>query len=169
MILAIDPGNIQSAYVLTYDDLRVNDKGKVENSELLEKIYEAKEIYGEQLHAAIEMVACYGMAVGKEIFDTCVMIGRIVQVLDDLDIPYTYIFRKDEKITLCNSMKAKDANIRQALIDRFAQHDFKNGKGTKANPDTFYGFKADIWASMAVAVTYHDLYLKGENENGKYA
>lgn len=37
MILAIDPGNIQSAYVLTYDDLRVNDKGKVENSELLEK------------------------------------------------------------------------------------------------------------------------------------
>lgn len=115
------------------------------------------------------MVACYGMAVGKEVFDTCVMIGRIVQVLDDLDIPYTYIFRKDEKITLCNSMKAKDANIRQALIDRFAQHDFKNGKGTKANPDTFYGFKADIWASMAVAVTYHDLYLKGENENGKYA
>lgn len=78
MILAIDPGNIQSAYVLTYDDLRVNDKGKVENSELLEKIYEAKEIHGEQLHAAIEMVACYGMAVGKEVFDTCVMIGRIV-------------------------------------------------------------------------------------------
>lgn len=167
MILAIDPGNIQSAYVLTYDDLRVNDKGKVENSELLEKIYAAKEIHGDTLHVAIEMVACYGMAVGKEIFDTCVMIGRIVQVLDDLDIPYTYIFRKDEKITLCNSMKAKDANIRQALIDRFAQHDFKNGKGTKANPDTFYGFKADIWASMAVAVTYHDLYLKGENENGK--
>ena len=160
MILAIDPGNIQSAYVLTYDDLRVNDKGKVENSELLEKIYAAKEIHGDTLHVAIEMVACYGMAVGKEIFDTCVMIGRIVQVLDDLDIPYTYIFRKDEKITLCNSMKAKDANIRQALIDRFAQHDFKNGKGTKANPDTFYGFKADIWAAMAVAVTYHDMYVE---------
>ncbi|MDA3730038.1 hypothetical protein PBV87_00735 [Niameybacter massiliensis] len=162
MILAIDPGNIQSAYVLTYDNLVVNDKGKVENGKLLEKIYESAEIYGEQLHAAIEMVSCYGMAVGKEVFDTCVMIGRIVQVLDDLDIPYTYIFRKDEKITLCNSMKAKDANIRQALIDRFAKYDLKNGKGTKKEPDFFYGFKADIWAAMAVAVTYHDMHLKGE-------
>lgn len=167
MILAIDPGNIQSAYVLTTDELAIKDKGKIENEALLEKIYEVADVHAEELHAAIEMVACYGMAVGKEVFDTCVMIGRIVQVFDDLDIPYTYIFRKDEKITLCNSMKAKDANIRQALIDRFAQHDFKNGKGTKANTDTFYGFKADIWAAMAVAVTYHDLYLKGENENGK--
>ena len=160
MILAIDPGNFKSAYVLTCNDLKINDKGKVENPALLEKIYEIVEIHRTNLQVAIEMIACYGMAVGKEVFDTCIMIGRIIQILDDLDIPYTYIFRKDEKMVLCNSMKAKDTNIRQALIDRFAHHDFKNGKGTKANPDTFYGFKADIWAAMAVAVTYHDMYVE---------
>jgi hypothetical protein len=57
-------------------------------------------------------------------------------------------------------MKAKDSNIRQALIDRFGE------VGVKARPGFFYGFKKDIWAAFAVGVTYLDK-KKREKENAK--
>jgi len=67
------------------------------------------------------------MPVGKEVFDTCVWIGRFQQIaLPNVDTKF--IYRKDEKMNICNSMKAKDSNIRQALIDRFG------AVGTKKNP-----------------------------------
>ena len=76
------------------------------------------------------------------------------------DEPMDFIYRKDEKISICGSMKAKDANIRQALIDSYATHDFKTGKGTKTDPDTFYGVSADVWQAIAVGVTWYNLHSK---------
>ena len=145
-LIAIDPGNIESAYVLIKDDYTILRKGKVTNEELLSIVKN-----GEYDYIAVEMVACYGMPVGREVFDTCVWIGRFTEAAKaDVD----YIYRQEEKLLLCNSVRAKDANIRQALIDRFAKFDLKNGKGTKKNPDYFYGFKADMWAAMAVACVW---------------
>ncbi len=155
MILAIDPGNIQSAYCLidkeTYKPIEF---GKMDNNDLLKQIGIFKNLDS----IVIEKVASYGMAVGKEIFDTCEWYGRFIQKYCDIheDFKINYVYRREEKINLCGSMKAKDSNIRQALIDRFAQHDFKNGKGTKKNQDWFYGFKADIWSAYAVGITHLD-------------
>lgn len=148
MILAIDPGNIQSAYCLidkeTYKPIKF---AKVDNEELFCVIDSIKEQYT----LVIEMVACYGMPVGKEVFDTCVWIGRFIEYYKTyIYYKYDYIYRREEKINLCNSMKAKDSNIRQALIDRFGE------VGTKANKGFFYGFKSDIWSAYAVGVTYLD-------------
>ena len=156
IILAIDPGSTESAYCLIEEETyKPIEFGKIDNTLLLIKLGELK--YDKLI---IEMIASYGMAVGQTVFETCVWIGRFLQRRTCSD--YEYIYRKDEKMNLCGSMKAKDSNIRQALIDRFAEHDFKNGKGTKNKQDWFYGFKADIWAAYAVGVTY----LDKEKRNG---
>lgn len=152
-ILAIDPGTTRSAFCLMDGKYNIHDKGKVTNAEMLQYIWmNAKEID----HLVCEMVASYGMAVGAEVFETCTMIGQIERTADIKGIPRSRLFRIDEKIAICHDSRAKDANIRRALIDRFARHDLARGTGTKTNPDHFYGFKSDIWAAFAVGVTYLD-------------
>lgn len=160
MILAIDPGNVESAYCfISEENYKPLNFDKVENQKLLEIIEEYKEFIDK---AAIEMVASYGMAVGKTVFDTCVWIGRFVQKLKDLKIKrlndIAYIYRKDVKMNLCQSMRAKDSNIRQALIDRFGV------VGTKKAQGWFYGFRSDIWSAYAVGITYLDK-IKVEDNN----
>lgn len=163
MILAIDPGNIESGYaVIDKNTLRPIEAGKISNYELMKKI-RANDFIGGVNEACIEMVACYGMAVGASVFDTCVWIGMFKQaILEYLEVDSIFIYRKDEKINLCHTMKAKDSNIVQALIDRFAPFTPNKGKGTKKAPGWFYGFKKDIWQAYAVGITYYDMYVKGD-------
>lgn len=150
-LFVIDPGNVQSAFVVVDESYAVHYKEKNENQAVLEWM---QGFYPDKV--VIEKIASYGMAVGREVFDTCIWIGRFTQAAIALGIPVEYIFRHEEKLAICHSPTAGDTNIRRALIDRFAKHDLKNGKGTKKNPDFFYGFKADIWAAFAVAVTFLD-------------
>lgn len=172
MILAIDPGNEQSGVVLIRErDLKPIVAEKITNEELLDNLlmdrYERLEESEYINHVAIEMIASYGMAVGQSVFETCVWIGRFIQALEDnyYNDSLKFIYRKDEKMNLCGSMKAKDSNIVQALIDRFAPNTPNKGKGTKKEPGWFYGFKKDIWQAYAVGVTYHDMYLNGGMKN----
>lgn len=159
-ILAIDPGNMDSAYVVLSDEYEPVRFGKIPNQELLTLIPDIATEY-KIAESAIEMVASYGMAVGREVFDTCVWVGRFTEACIRVGMVCKYIYRKDIKLHICGQTKAKDTNIRIALIDRFAKHDLKNGKGTKSNPDIFYGFFQDVWAAMAVATFYMDTYIKG--------
>jgi len=153
MILAIDPGCTESAYVILDRNLKPVEFDKIENTWLLPKLLD-DEFTKKFQHFAIEMVASYGMPVGKEVFETCVWIGKFDQALFGKNKTRKFIYRKtDVCMNLCHTTKAKDANIRQALIDRFGP------VGTKRNPGWFYGFRADIWSAYAIGVTYADLYL----------
>lgn len=153
MLIAIDPGNVESAFVRIDDQYKLYEHEKIRNEELINRIEGLSRICD---RVVIERIASYGMAVGRSVFETCEWIGRFTQMAIGLYMPVDYVFRIDEKMALCRDARAGDANIRRALIDRFAQHDLRTGKGTKKNPDYFYGFAKDEWAAMAVAVTYLD-------------
>ena len=159
-ILAIDPGNVESAYVLMDEEYKPLEFGKFCNQNVKSEVRRLFHKHHPDIHIAIEMVASYGMAVGKEVFETCVWIGRFYSIAED---GYTsFIYRKDVKMNLCGQTKAKDANIRQALIDRFG------AVGTKRSPGFFYGFKSDIWAAYAVGCTYLDSLKEGiRNDQSK--
>ena len=98
------------------------------------------------------MIASYGMPVGREVFETCVWIGRFVQRLDDGGIITVRTPRQPVKLHHCHSARATDATIRQALVDRFTPGQPNHGKGTKSSPGFFHEFRADIWQAMALAV-----------------
>lgn len=146
-VLALDPGDTQTGYCfIDADTLRPLRFGKEDNQSVLLLVQlEAYDLL------VSERVASYGMAVGRNVFETCEWVGRYTQASH---APVVYIYRQEEKIHICHDSRAKDSNIRRALIDRFAQHDLKNGRGTKKNPDWFYGFKKDVWAAYAAGITY---------------
>ena len=150
-ILAIDPGTERSAWLIYDSDKEIiEQKGIYKNDEIL--LLPQRYCYDELV---IEMVACYGMPVGKTVFETCVWIGRFYEGLRQY---YCHlVYRKDVKMYLCNSMRAKDSNIRQALIDRFGPGREK-AIGTKRTPGPLYGIKKDIWSALALAVTYASKY-----------
>lgn len=147
-VLAIDPGNTESAYVILHGD-RLVEFAKVENDVLRARLPFFRD---EADKLAIEMIASYGMAVGREVFDTCVWVGRYVEAWGKA---YTRVYRRDVKMHLCGNNAAKDGNIRQALIDRFGPGKDK-AIGKKATPGPLYGVSADVWAALAVAVTFAD-------------
>ena len=154
--LAIDPGNTGSAYILIDERCRPLQFGKLPNADMLGVLSSVDADV-----AAIEMIASYGMAVGAEVFETCVWIGRFVEHLDNrlVRLPAHLIKRLPVKVHHCHDAKAKDSNIRQALVDRFAPGLPNHGKGTARLPGWFYGFRADVWAAYALAVYAADTRL----------
>lgn len=141
-ILGIDPGTDKSAHVL-YLDGKILSHGISPNIEVLRMLSNSTERHLKPI-LAVEMIASYGMPVGREVFETCVWIGRFLQAWGG---EYRMVYRRDVKLYLCNSSKAKDANVRQALLDLVGP------QGTKKAPGPTYGLRGDEWAALGVAIT----------------
>lgn len=118
-ILAIDPGNIESGYALIdQSTCRPLDIGKISNYQLRDRITMGD--FDKVAQISIEMIKSYGMPVGATVFETCVWIGRFLELLQASDADPNLVGRADVKLHHCHSSKAKDSNVIQALIDRFA-------------------------------------------------
>jgi hypothetical protein len=153
IVIGIDPGPERSAFVCLSNE-RVLKRGIVANQELA-----ACDGYWSNRHVFIEMIASYGMAVGASVFDTCVWIGRFTELSRLAGGGLCPVFRRDIKLHLCNSARAKDANVRQALIDRLGP------QGTKKAPGPTYGVKSHEWAALAVAVYGWDAIFGRQSNN----
>tara|TARA_R100000152_G_C6774783_1_gene202767 strand:- start:717 stop:1232 length:516 start_codon:yes stop_codon:yes gene_type:complete len=159
-VLAIDPGTTESAYCVVADDSSILAKDIMLNDDLCSFLYSDHiKLFNVHL-TAIEMIACYGMPVGRETFETCVWIGRFVECITQghAMLPIAKVFRKDIKLHLCNSARAKDANVRQAILDMYSP--IGGGKtpqiGTKKNRGPLYGVRSHIWAALAAAIYYQE-------------
>jgi len=152
-VLAIDPGTLESGWVLYNPVLQKVLRGAVySNRDLLRALRMGQAAYNSR-RLVVEMVGHYGkgMPAGKDVFDTVVWIGRFAEAWEAAtDEPAYLILRGPVKQHLCGSARAKDPNIRQALIDKLGE------PGTKKNPGPTYGIKSHLWAALGVAVAYSE-------------
>lgn len=148
-LYAIDPGTEQSALV-SIDGGRIWGE-VVANDDLSH--YLALEASSDR-HLVIEEIASYGMPVGREVFQTCVWTGRFIEVWRARGGSWSLLPRKDVKLALCGSLKAKDSNVRMAVLDRFGGKEKAIGK--KAAPGPLYGIKSHAWAALALALAYQE-------------
>jgi hypothetical protein len=162
-IIGIDPGTSQSAAVILSDG-SVMKTVWMNNMEMVRwlRVFPAPAVL------AVEMVASYGMAVGQEVFDTCLWIGRFIEAWDGRGLAWHKLYRKKTNppfpsitMHLCKTTRAKDANVRQALIDRFGPGKDK-AIGKKASPGPLYGLSGDMWSALAVAVVCQDAMERSE-------
>jgi hypothetical protein len=141
-ILAIDPGPIESTYVLLGNQIIEN---KTVNNIQMNDVLEGLAAGGMKVEVICEEVASFGMPVGKAVFDTCRWEGEFRCLCRERGIPFYSVTRTTIKIFWCNSVRAKDANIRQRLLD------FYGPPGTKKAPGPTYGISKHAWSALAIA------------------
>ncbi len=148
VIIGIDPGPRESA-VVTFD-ARV---GPCEwftkpNEDVRSWLSDYPAVTGDIV--VIEQIAAMGMAVGETTFETVFWSGRFAEAWAK---EFTRIKRVPIKVHLCGVARAKDGNVRRALMDRFG------GDRCHRKGGPLYKLAGDQWSALAVAVTYFDLNL----------
>lgn len=161
-IIAVDPGTTHSAEVhiavSTNGEFDVMPIGIMPNySVLLPMRSRSTEHFRPVL--VVEQIESFGMAVGTSVFETVFWTGRFCEAHENIGGRCVRLPRRAIKLHLCGTSRAKDANIRQALIDRFGGKDV--AVGTKNDPGPLYGMKSHLWAALAVGITYYDMQQPG--------
>jgi hypothetical protein len=155
MILAIDTGTSETGYCLIGEDYTPQEFGKVANETMLTIIETFCLGYSDPT-IVVEDFESFGQGLSPYLKTAIEWNGRFIQAAHSLGVSAERVTRREEKKHLLGGIKGNDKNIKYPLIERFAKFDLKTGKGTKKNPDFFYGFAADVWSAFAVGVTFLD-------------
>jgi len=163
-ILAIDPGNIESGWVVFSTGMRrvsgsnfdIIGSGKCKNVDLIYDI--GYEFPGYDILVMEEMVA-YGKC-GREVTDTAFWAGRLCQAS-------TVDFRLVSRSKVRGHFEARtDKDIIERLIERFCPELYaKFGSKELSRPklinaareEYFKTFKEDVWQAFALGVCWYDL------------
>ena len=155
-IFSIDPGTTRSAW-LRFDGEKPVAFGIAANDVLVRAlrtgglpdvvVIEGVELYGPDV-VVIEKIESYGMAVGAEVFETVFVSGQMAEAAHR--VPVVLLPRRAVKLALCGDSRARDANIRQACIDRFG------GSAATRKGGALHGVTKDVWSALAIALAYMD-------------
>ena len=173
MQLFIDPGSTQSGYVIIDErDNSIVGSGKLDNSILMGMIDEFKSA------VIIETPYPRGQTPSWQLFETCIWIGRMKQIALDQHIPVHHMDRNDVKRHIAGGTRAKDGDIRRAVIARYGgEPALKRGKckqckgrGTvrkitcssckgsgRVTKGVLADITADAWQALAMAITYREI------------
>lgn len=150
-LLAIDPDPNGGSWVF------VDQDGKLFGyawRDSIDNIVETEMQWPFLRHTVVEDLQSYGMPVGASVFDTAKMIGEMRRgarvALLHFHLSLT---RPKIKTALCGTPRAKDANVRAALIDLYGGSR-EIAIGRKATPGPLYGVSKDVWAALALAVVW---------------
>lgn len=159
-LLAIDPGTTKSAWVYMERD-RIIDHAIEDNAYVMRQIRKVGSFCFS--HLVIEQIASFGMPVGKDVFETVFWSGRFAQLWEECGGSWSRMPRKEVCMHICGSARAKDQNIRQALIDRYGGKEAAIGK--KKTPGPLYGIRADEWQALGLAITFLELVKKAHERH----
>lgn len=152
VILGLDVGTTQTGYCFVDEDtFKPIQFGKIDNELIYSEIHRLAEIKCNR-RIALEQFAFYGRAnaMGATTIEAITWNGKFIRECEHLKLPWEFVLRKEETMLIVGNAKSGDKEVRHALISRFGKT--KSGKGTKKNPDFFYGFAEDVWSAYSVAL-----------------
>jgi hypothetical protein len=144
-IVAIDPGPEESTIVeVAREPFSIASKFTASNREARDWINQHSSLAG-GFEVVCEEVKSFGMPVGVEVFNTVLAVGRFMQLCEARGVNFHLVGRQEVKLFWCKSARAKDSNVRQALIDHYGK------AGTKKDPGGTYGISSHLWSALAIA------------------
>lgn len=113
-VLGVDPGTTESGICLVGGNYDIHESHKMPSLDVVQFIRNAMPSV-----VVCESIQAYGMAVGREVFETCYWIGEYRQACRQCGVPFVLYPRPEYARAIAGVQKVTDSVLRQALLLRF--------------------------------------------------